>query len=76
VVLGAILEAKGMDTEIGEVLQHAVHAYTTFLGVDNPIITTVRWMTNILSKEREPFRISPCRLRDICDRFKLDYYLT
>lgn len=54
-VLGAILEAEGMDAEIGEVLQHAVHACTTFLGVDNLITTTVRWMTSILSKEREPF---------------------
>jgi hypothetical protein len=62
-----------MDAEIGEVLQHAVHACTTFLGVDNPITTTVRWMTSILSKEREPFRISPCRLRDICARCKLEY---
>lgn len=73
VVLGAILEAKGMDAEVGEVLQHAVHACTTLWGVDNPITTSVRWMTSILSKEREPFRISPCRLRDICDRLKLEY---
>ena len=45
----------------------------TLLEVDGPIATSVRWMTSILSREREPFRISPCRLRDICDPLKLEY---
>jgi hypothetical protein len=38
-----------------------------------PVRRSWEWMTSILSKRREPFRISPCRLRDICDRLMLEY---
>jgi hypothetical protein len=82
VVLGACLETQGIDSEITEIVQHAVHACATLLGADNIITITVKWMTSILAKERENCRISPCKLHEICDRFRLEhgdqhpYYLT
>jgi hypothetical protein len=64
-IVAVIMEAYGYEYLASQVLQHACTVCDACFGPTNDITLMVRFIVNMLDKERRQFNLKPCDLEDV-----------